>query len=53
MKEDEDIAAYFLQVDEIVNVIKGLGDYCINYGPSRSSSHERMNHDPLPNFSTI
>jgi hypothetical protein len=26
MKEDEDIAAYFLRVDEIVNVIKGLGE---------------------------
>jgi hypothetical protein len=26
MKEDEDIATYFLQVDEIVNVIKGLGE---------------------------
>jgi hypothetical protein len=25
MKEDEDIAAYFLQVNEIMNVIKGLG----------------------------
>jgi uncharacterized lipoprotein YehR (DUF1307 family) len=26
MKEDEDIATYFLQVDEIVNTIKGLGE---------------------------
>ena len=26
MKEDEDIATYFLQVDEIVNVIIGLGE---------------------------
>ena len=26
MREDENIAAYFLQVDEIVNVIKGLGE---------------------------
>jgi hypothetical protein len=26
MKEDENIAAYFLRVDEIVNVIKGLGE---------------------------
>jgi hypothetical protein len=26
MKEDEDIASYFLQVDEIVNSIKGLGE---------------------------
>jgi hypothetical protein len=26
MKEDEDIAAYFLQVDETVNVIIGLGE---------------------------
>jgi hypothetical protein len=26
MKEDEDIAAYFLRVDEIVNVIIGLGE---------------------------
>jgi hypothetical protein len=26
MKEDEDIATYFLRVDEIVNVIKGLGE---------------------------
>jgi hypothetical protein len=26
MKEYEDIAAYFLQVNEIVNAIKGLGD---------------------------
>jgi hypothetical protein len=25
MKEDEDIAAYLLQVDEVVNTIKGLG----------------------------
>jgi hypothetical protein len=25
MKEDEDIVAYLLQVDEIVNTIKGLG----------------------------
>jgi hypothetical protein len=25
MKEDEDIAAYFLQVDETVNAIVGLG----------------------------
>jgi hypothetical protein len=25
MKEDEDIASYCLQVDEIVNTIKGLG----------------------------
>jgi hypothetical protein len=26
MKEDEDIAAYFLRVDEIVNTIRGLGE---------------------------
>jgi hypothetical protein len=26
MKEDEDIVAYFLRVDEIVNSIKGLGE---------------------------
>jgi hypothetical protein len=26
MKEDEYIASYFLQVDEIVNAIKGLGE---------------------------
>ena len=26
MKEDEDIAAYFLWVNEIVNAIKGLGE---------------------------
>jgi hypothetical protein len=26
MKEDEDIATYFLQVDEIVNSMKGLGE---------------------------
>jgi hypothetical protein len=26
MKEDEDIATYFLRVDKIVNVIKGLGE---------------------------
>jgi len=26
MKEDEDIAAYFLQVDEIVNTMRGLGE---------------------------
>jgi len=26
MKEDEDIATYFLQVDEILNNIKGLGE---------------------------
>jgi len=26
MKEDEDIAAYFLRFDEIVNVMKGLGE---------------------------
>jgi hypothetical protein len=26
MKEDEDIAAYFLRVDEVVNGIKGLGE---------------------------
>jgi hypothetical protein len=26
MKEDEDIATYFLRVDEIVNSIKGLGE---------------------------
>jgi hypothetical protein len=26
MKENEDIAAYFLQVDEIVNAIIGLGE---------------------------
>ena len=25
MKEDEDIASYLLQVDEVVNIIKGLG----------------------------
>jgi hypothetical protein len=26
MKEDEDIASYFLRVDETVNAIKGLGE---------------------------
>ena len=26
MKEDKDISTYFLQVDEIVNTIKGLGE---------------------------
>ena len=26
MKEEENIAAYFLRVDEIVNIIKGLGE---------------------------
>ena len=26
MKEDEDIATYFLRVDEIVNTMKGLGE---------------------------
>ena len=26
MKEEENIASYFLQVDEIVNIIKGLGE---------------------------
>jgi len=26
MREDENIVAYFLQVDEIVNIIKGLGE---------------------------
>jgi hypothetical protein len=26
MKEDEDIAAYFLRVDEIVNFVKVLGE---------------------------
>jgi hypothetical protein len=26
MKEDENITTYFLRVDEIVNVIKGLGE---------------------------
>ena len=26
MREDENIAAYFLRVDEIVNIIKGLGE---------------------------
>ena len=26
MKEEENIAAYFLPVDEIVNIIKGLGE---------------------------
>ena len=26
MKEDEDIATYFLQVDEIVNTMRGLGE---------------------------
>jgi hypothetical protein len=26
MKEDEDISAHFLRVDEIVNSIKGLGE---------------------------
>ena len=26
MKEDEDIAAYFLRVDEIVNTMRGLGE---------------------------
>jgi hypothetical protein len=26
MKEDEDIAAYFLRVDEIMNAIIGLGE---------------------------
>jgi hypothetical protein len=26
MKEEENIVAYFLRVDEIVNIIKGLGE---------------------------
>jgi hypothetical protein len=26
MKEDEDIVTYFLQVDETMNMIKGLGE---------------------------
>ena len=26
MKEEENIAAYFLRIDEIVNIIKGLGE---------------------------
>ena len=26
MKEDEDIVAYFLRVDEIVNTMRGLGE---------------------------
>ena len=26
MKEEENIVAYFLQVDEIVNIIRGLGE---------------------------
>ena len=26
MKEDEDIATYFLRVDEIVNTMRGLGE---------------------------
>jgi hypothetical protein len=26
MKEDEDIATYFLQVDETVNSIRGIGE---------------------------
>ena len=26
MKDEENIAAYFLQVDEIANIIKGLGE---------------------------
>ena len=26
MKEEENIAAYFLQVHEIVNIIRGLGE---------------------------
>ena len=26
MKEDEDIASYFLRVDEIVNTMRGLGE---------------------------
>ena len=26
MKEDEDIATYFLRIDEIVNTIRGLGE---------------------------
>jgi hypothetical protein len=30
MKEDEDIAAYFLRVDEIVNAIIGLGEEIID-----------------------
>jgi hypothetical protein len=31
MKEDENIAAYFLRVDEIVNVIMGLGEEIKEY----------------------
>jgi hypothetical protein len=27
MNEKEDIATYFLRVDEVVNAIKGLGEY--------------------------
>ena len=26
MKEDEDIASYFLRVDEIVNTLRGIGE---------------------------
>ena len=26
MKEEENIAAYFLRVDEVVNIIRGLGE---------------------------
>lgn len=26
MKEDENVAAYFLRVDEVVNTIRGLGE---------------------------
>jgi hypothetical protein len=26
MKEDEDVATYFLLIDEIMNVIRGLGE---------------------------
>jgi hypothetical protein len=31
MKQDENIAAYFLQVDEIVNAIMGLGEEIKKY----------------------
>ena len=33
MKEDEDIAAYFLRVDEIVNSMRGLGENTKNTTP--------------------
>jgi hypothetical protein len=61
MKEDEDIATYFLRVDEIVNSIKGLGEEIkesmvvqkvlrslpMRFDPKISSLEEREDLDTL------